>query len=147
MAVGLTVGLIGEAEMVVTDRDTAVALGSGTVPVLGTPALACLMERAAVQSLEGYLPEGYTSVGSRLDLRHLAPTPVGVSVRARAELTEVVSRRLLFSIQAWDEVEKVGEGVHERVIVERARFVSAAERKAHQLQEQHDGRRDTAGQG
>jgi len=126
----LTPGLTGEAELEVSEEDTAVSLGSGTVPVLGTPALACLMERAAVQSLAGRLPEGHTSVGSRIEVRHLAPTPVGMHVRARASLTEVEGRRLRFHIQAWDAAEKIGEGTHERVIVDLVRFMAAAESKA-----------------
>lgn len=133
MSVQLTPGLVGEAEMVVTEGDTAASLGSGTVAVLGTPALACLMERAAVQSLVGYLPESHTSVGSRLEVRHLAPTPVGMLVRARAELQAVEGRRLLFHVLAWDEVEQVGEGTHERVVVEVARFMTTAESKARQV--------------
>jgi len=128
--VELTPGLTGEAELQVTEKDTAVSLGSGTVPVLGTPVLACLMERAAVQSLEGHLPEGHTSVGSRIEVRHLAPTPVGMYVRARASLVEVEGRRLRFHIQAWDAAEQIGEGTHERVIVNLARFMAAAESKA-----------------
>ena len=82
-------GLVGEAEAIVAEADTAGRLGSGTVPVLGTPALAAPMERAAVQALGGYLPPGQTSVGSRIDLRHLALTPVGMHIRARAELVRV----------------------------------------------------------
>ena len=98
----LAPGLTGEIEAVVTEADTAARLGSGLVPVFGTPALVGLMEGAAVQALAGRLPPGQTSVGGRIDVRHLAPTPVGMRVRARAELLEVEGRRLVFRVEAWD---------------------------------------------
>ena len=122
-------GLSGETEMVVTEADTADRWGSGLVPVLGTPALVGRMEGAAVQALAGHLPLGQTSVGGRIDLRHLAPTPVGMRVRARAELLEVEGRRLVFRVEAWDEVEQIGEGTHERFVVDEGRFVAKAQAK------------------
>ncbi len=122
-------GLVGEAEWEVTEEVTAARWGSGLVPVLGTPALVALMEQAAVVALEGRLPAGRTSVGVRIDVRHLAATPVGMRVRARARLTEVDGRRLVFNVEAWDEVEKVGEAVHERVVVDRKRFLGRVEEK------------------
>jgi len=125
----LTPGLIGEAETVVTGADTADRWGSGLVPVFGTPALVGLMEGAAVRALTEYLPPGQTSVGGRIDLRHLAPTPVGMHVRARAEVLEVEGRRLVFHVEAWDEVEKIGEATHERFIVAEERFVAKARAK------------------
>ena len=125
----LTPGLTGETETVVTEAQTAARLGSGLVPVLGTPALVGLMEGAAVQSLAGHLPPGQTSVGSRIDVRHLAPTPVGMRVRARAELTNVQGRRLEFRIEAWDEVEQIGTATHERFVVAVERFVAQAQAK------------------
>ena len=85
-----------------TDKVTAVRLGSGTVDVLGTPALVALMEQAAVGALEGHLPAGSTSVGVSIDVRHLAATPVDMRVRAWAELTQVEGRKLGFRIEAWD---------------------------------------------
>ena len=125
----LAPGLIGETETVVTEADTASRWGSGLVPVFGTPALVGLMEGAAVRALAGYLPPGQTSVGGRIDLRHLAPTPVGMHARARAELLEVEGRRLVFHVEAWDEVEKIGEAAHERFIVDEERFVAQARAK------------------
>ena len=122
-------GLSGETEMVVTEADTADRWGSGLVPVLGTPALVGLMEGAAVQALAGHLPPGQTSVGGRIDLRHLAPTPVGMRVRARAKLLEVEGRRLVFRVEAWDEVEQIGEATHERFVVGEGRFVAKAQAK------------------
>ena len=123
-------GLTGEIEVVVTEDDTAARWGSGLVPVFGTPALVGLMEGAAVQALEGCLPQGQTSVGGRIDVRHLAATPVGMRVRARAELVEVEGRRLLFRVEAWDEVERIGEATHERFVVGVERFVARAQAKA-----------------
>ena len=130
MVQGLVAGLIGEASRKVSEELTAARWGSGLVPVLGTPALVALMEQAAVSALEGHLGEGQTSVGVRIDVRHLAATPVGMHVRARAELVAVEGRRLRFHIEAWDEVERVGEASHERVIVDRERFLQRAEGKA-----------------
>ena len=123
-------GLTGEIEAVVTEDDTAARWGSGLVPVLGTPTLVGLMEGAAVQALEGRLPPSQTSVGGRIDVRHLAATPVGLRVRARAELVEVDGRRLLFRVEAWDEVERIGEATHERFIVGVERFIARAKAKA-----------------
>ncbi len=114
---------IGESEAVVTGEWSAVRMGSGTVPVLATPALVALMEQAAVRALEGRLPPGQTSVGVRIDVRHLAATPLGMRVRARAVLTAAEGRRLTFQIEAWDEVEKIGEATHERALVDLARFM------------------------
>jgi predicted thioesterase len=85
----LVPGLTGDTAAVVTEENTAERLGSGSVPVFGTPALVGLMEGAAIQALAGYLPAGQTSVGGRMDVHHLAPTPVGMRVRARAELTKI----------------------------------------------------------
>ena len=126
----LAPGLTGEIEIVVTEADTADRWGSGLVPVFGTPALVGLMEGAAVQALANHLPPGQTSVGGRIDVRHLAPTPVGMRVRARAELLEVQGRRLVFRVEAWDEAEQIGEATHERFVIDEARFVAQAKAKA-----------------
>ncbi|MGD8997642.1 MAG: thioesterase family protein [Anaerolineae bacterium] len=126
----LKLGLTGNAETAVTDDHTAARHGSGMVPVLGTPSLVALMENAAVQALEGHLPAGQTSVGGRMEVRHLAPTPVGMRVRARAELLAIEGRRLVFQVEAWDEVERIGEATHERFIIDRGAFIAKAEAKA-----------------
>ncbi|MFQ6100051.1 MAG: thioesterase family protein [Anaerolineae bacterium] len=126
----LAPGLTGEIETVVTEADTADRWGSGLVPVFGTPALVGLMEGAAVQALTDHLPPGRTSVGGRIDVRHLAATPVGMRVRARAELVELEGRRLVFRVEAWDEAEQIGEATHERFVVEEERFVARAKAKA-----------------
>jgi predicted thioesterase len=123
-------GLIGELEMMVSEANTASQLGSGSVAVLGTPALVGLMEGAAIQALEGHLAEGQTTVGGRIDVRHLAPTPVGMNVRARAELQEVDGRRLVFHVEAWDAVERIGEAEHVRFVIDEARFTAQAQAKS-----------------
>lgn len=120
---------VGEAERMVTEDWSAPVMGSGTVPVLATPALIALMEQAAVRALEGRLLAGQTSVGIRIDVRHLAATPIGMGVRARAVLVAVEGRRLTFQIEAWDDAEKVGEAVHERVLVDVERFMERARSK------------------
>ena len=122
-------GLAAEVSMTVTEDDTAERWGSGTVPVLGTPSLVGLMEKAAVQALEGNLPPTQTSVGGRMDVRHLAPTPVGLQVHARAQLVDGEGHRLVFHIEAWDDVEEVGQATHQRFIIERESFISEAEAK------------------
>jgi fluoroacetyl-CoA thioesterase len=126
----LAPGLIGETEMVVTEADTADRWGSGAVPVFGTPTLVGLMESAAVQALVGHLPPAQTSVGGRINVRHLAPTPVGMRVRARAELLEIEGRRLVFHVEAWDDTEQIGEATHERFVVDEERFIAKARAKA-----------------
>jgi predicted thioesterase len=128
----LTAGLTGEVKMTVTEDDTAERWGSGLVPVLGTPTLVAILENAAVKALSGHLPPGQTSVGGRMDIRHLASTPVGMDVRAQAELVEVSGRRLVFQVEAWDEVEEIGKGTHERFAVDEKRFIAAAEAKGQQ---------------
>lgn len=125
----IPIGLTGRVEMTVTEDDRAERWGSGLVPVLGTPTLVAIMENAAVKALNGHLPPGQTSVGGRMDIRHLAPTPVGMDVTVRAELMEVKGRRLVFQVEAWDEVEKIGEATHERFVVDEQRFIAEADAK------------------
>lgn len=125
----IKLGLIGEVQHLVTEADTAERWGSGLAPVFSTPALVGLMESAAVKALEGTLAAGQTSVGTRIDVRHLAATPVGMTVHARAELTGVDGRKLAFKVQAWDEVEPIGEADHERFIVDEARFLARIQEK------------------
>ncbi|MGQ9825120.1 MAG: thioesterase family protein [Desulfotomaculales bacterium] len=129
MAEGLAPGIDGEAEMTVREADTAVALGSGRVAVLATPALVALMEKAALTSVEPFLEAGQTTVGASVKIRHLSPTPVGMKVKARSRLAEVEGKKLIFEVSAYDEREMVGEGLHERYIVDTGRFLSRATKK------------------
>lgn len=130
MATELTPGLVGEAEIVVKQSDLASAIGSGRLDVFATPAMLGLVELAAVNAVDHLLPEGSTTVGTRLDVRHLAPSPLGIAVRARAELLAVDGRRLSFTVEAFDAVEKIGEGTHERAVVDAARLLARAAAKA-----------------
>ncbi|MCD6344690.1 MAG: thioesterase, partial [Anaerolineae bacterium] len=95
-------GLVGEIIHVVTESDTAATYGSGLVPTLSTPHLVALMENAAREAVQAHLAESQSGVGTWIEMRHLAPTPVGMEVRVRAELVEVQGRRLRFHIEAWD---------------------------------------------
>jgi len=126
----LITGISAEISVIVTESDTAAKWGSGLVPVFGTPALVGLMEAAAVKTLEGHLPEGQTTVGGHIDVHHLAATPVGMKVRARAELTAMEGRKLTLQIEAWDEVEKIGEAVHERFVIDKEKFIVRAQAKS-----------------
>ena len=125
----LTPGLTGHATTTVDNTNTAASLGSGLVPVYGTPALVALLELAAVHAVANSLPPGSTSVGTHVDVRHLAATPIGMRVRAQATLTAVEGRRLTFAVEACDEVERVGEGTHTRVSVDAERFMQRTETK------------------
>lgn len=117
------VGAKGEAAVTVNTTNTAIAMGSGNVPAFATPALVALMERAAVEAVHRQLEGGEETVGSLISVKHLAPTPIGKRVRAEAVVTAVEGRKITFSVSAWDAVEKVGEGTHERVVIDRDRFV------------------------
>ena len=126
----LKAGLRGATEIIVGTRDTAPHIGSGKIKVLATPVMVNLMEAAALDAVERFLPEGHQTVGTRLDITHTAATPVGMRVIARAELIKVDGRRLTFRVSAEDETEPIGEGVHERIIVNVARFDKRTQEKA-----------------
>lgn len=115
-------GLRGESTLVVAQEHTARHLGSGGVQVLATPQMVLMVERAGVAAVDALLPPGYLTVGAHLDIRHLAPTPVGFEVRAVAELVAVDGRRLTFRVTVHDGTELVGEGSHERYIIDLERF-------------------------
>lgn len=116
------VGLIGEASVFVSPEVTARHLGSGAVAVFATPEMVRLMERAAVNGLASYLAPGQQSVGTAVNVKHLAATPVGATVTARAELISVNGRRLLFKVSAHDGTDLIGEGTHERALIDLAKF-------------------------
>jgi predicted thioesterase len=125
----LTVGLVGAAEIVVGNEHTAPFVGSGRVRVLATPVMINLMEAAALDAVEKLLPAGHQSLGIRLDVRHYAATPVGMRVRATAELVKIDGRTLDFRVEARDEKEAIGDGLHQRVVVNVARFDERVQRK------------------
>ncbi len=120
----LAPGLRGTATVSVTAGNTAVALGSGDVPVYGTPALVALMEKAAVNALATHLEPSETTVGTWIEVSHLAATPVGLEVRAEAELIAVEGRKLSFLVTAFDSRRKIGEGRHHRALLSRERFLA-----------------------
>lgn len=122
-------GLTGTAEIVVGTRDTAPHVGSGKIGVLATPIMVNLMEAAALHAVERFMPPGHQTVGTHLDVKHFAATPVGMRVRAHAELVKVEGRTLTFRIRAEDEREPIGEGVHERLIINVERFDQRMQRK------------------
>ena len=122
-------GLTGKADRVVTRADTALEIGSGSVPVFATPMLVALMESAAINSLGKQLPEGQTTVGIKIDISHTAATPVGMTVTAQARLLEVDRKRLVFEVSAEDGSGEVGKGRHERFIVDQEKFISRAGEK------------------
>jgi len=122
-------GLTGEQSVTVTEALTAAHLGSGGVNVYATPAMIALMEAAAVAAIDHLLPDGQASVGTLLNVRHLAATPLGHMVRARAEVTAVEGRSVTFTVQAWDEKELIGDGTHTRFVIDIARFLQRVEGK------------------
>jgi len=126
----LTPGLAGSATLVVTQEQTAPHVGSGRVPVLATPVMVNLLEAAALDAAERFLPEGHQSLGTDLNVRHLAATPIGMRVTAHAEVTAVDGRTVSFRVWAEDEAERIGEGTHVRVVVNVSRFDARMEKKA-----------------
>ncbi len=122
-------GIGKEKTVTVTEDMTAKHLGSGTVAVLATPYMIALMENTSHQAVAPYLPEGQTTVGVLVNVRHLAATPLGMTVRIRTELVAVDGRKLTFQVEAYDAVDKCGEGTHERMIIDLARFEDRLNRK------------------
>ena len=122
-------GIIGNKEITVTEDRTAKAMGSGELPVFATPAMIALIEETAWRSVVPFLDPGQGTVGTKLEISHLAATPLGMQVSCRTELTEVDRRRLVFKAEVFDASGKVGEGTHERFIVENEKFLSRARSK------------------
>ncbi len=120
----LTIGMTGEATTTVVYENTAAAVGAGGVKVFATPLMIGLMENASWHTVAAALDEGYVTVGTVVNVRHLAATPIGQKVRATAELVEIDGRRLVFHVAAYDEQGKIGEGQHERAIVNLERFLT-----------------------
>jgi len=122
-------GLSGESEMMVKDEDLVSQLGSIDVDVLSTPRLVQLMEAAAIEAIHKFIPSDQLSLGTLLKIKHLSPTPLGMKVVAHALLKEVNKNRLLFLVDAYDEIEKVAEGEHERILVSKERFLQKVSKK------------------
>jgi predicted thioesterase len=126
----LPAGLTGTAELVVGEQHTAPRIGSGRIRVLATPVMINLIEAAALAAVEQSLPENHQSLGTHLDVTHIAATPVGMRVRATAEVIRVEGRTVWFKVRADDERELIGEGTHERVVVNVERFDKRVQEKA-----------------
>jgi len=127
--VGIKPGLSASAELVVGEEHTAPRVGSGKVHVLATPVMINVIEAAALAAVEHLLPPGHQSLGTLLNVRHIAATPVGMRVTARATVTGVNGRTIAFMVEARDERELIGDGTHERVVVNVAKFDERVRRK------------------
>jgi len=125
----LTIGLKGSAQIVVGEDQTAPRVGSGRVRVLATPVMINMMEAAALDAIENLLPPGHQSLGTHLDVGHYAATPVGMTLRATAEVTNVDGRNVTFRVEAFDDRERVGDGTHSRVVVNVERFDQRIQKK------------------
>jgi predicted thioesterase len=130
LTLDLPAGLTGTAEMVVGEQHTAPRVGSGRIRVLATPVMINLIEAAALAAVEQSLPEHHQSLGTHLDITHVAATPVGMKVRATAEVVRIEGRTIYFKVRADDEKELIGEGTHERVVVNVERFDKRVQEKA-----------------
>lgn len=122
----IEIGMQGEAGTLCEREDTAREVGSGSLLVYATPCMAALMEAAACEAVASALDENETTVGIELNIRHLSATPVGLEVRAEAEVTEVDGKTITFSLKAFDEAGPIGEGTHKRVVVSSQRFLDKA---------------------
>jgi len=125
----ITPGLTGSAVLIVGEEHTAPRVGSGKIHVLATPVMINLIEAAALAAVEHLLPEGYQSLGTHLDVRHIAATPVGMKVRATAVVAGFSKRTISFKVEARDEIDLIGDGVHERVVVNVAKFDLRVQKK------------------
>ena len=126
----LETGIKGKEELTVTEEITAKVVGSGGLEVFATPMMIALSEKTALTSIMPYLEEGQSTVGTKIDIAHIAATPVGMKVTCETELIEIDRRRLVFSVNVYDEIEKIAEGTHERFIVDNEKFISKAYGKA-----------------
>lgn len=123
------IGLTGAAENSVTAENTALAVGSGSLKVLATPAMIRLVERAAAALVEKNLPPESTSVGIAINIKHTAPSPIGMNIRAEVKIVAVDGRKVIFDVAAFDERGEISRGSHERFIVDRKNFQAKADAK------------------
>lgn len=122
-------GIKGHTETIVTEEQTALYVGSGSVSVFATPMMIALIEKTASSSVEPFLEEGQSTVGTLVNVSHVSATPVGMKVWCDSELVEIDRRRLVFKVSAFDESGLIGEGVHERFIIDKEKFQAKAEAK------------------
>ena len=125
----VTVGLKGRAETVVGETNTAQAACSGALPVFGTPFMCALMEEAAWKSIAPHLEAGQSTVGTKLNVSHDSATPVGMKVWAESEVTQVDGKRIVLRVAAYDEKGLIGQGLHERFVIQNERFLQKTRRK------------------
>ena len=125
----MKIGLKGHKEETVTEELTAMASGSGPARVYATPKMIALMERTCWQTAREQLPEGRDTVGTMVNIRHLAATPVGMEVRCDCELIHIDRRALTFSVKVCDEAGIIGEGIHERFVIDREKFQAKTDAK------------------
>ena len=122
----IEIGMTGEVRTMAEREDTALEVGSGSLLVYATPCMVALMEGAACEAIQNALPEDKTSVGTYLEISHLAATPVGLEVWAQAEVTAVNGNTITFQVTAFDETGKIGEGIHKRAVINTQRFLDKA---------------------
>jgi predicted thioesterase len=125
----MDIGITGKASVTVTDAMTAKVMGSGELPVYATPSMIALMENTAYKSVTPYLEEGQGTVGTLMNVKHLSATPVGMEVMCETTLVEVDRKRLVFEVKAFDKAGCIGEGTHERFVVENERFLNKTKEK------------------
>ena len=128
----LTIGDTFTSELIVEEKHTASAFGSGDLFVFSTPMMIGLMENAALNCAALGLEEGFSTVGTYLDVKHMAATPMGQKVTATAELIEIDNKKLTFKVEAFDAVEKIGEGTHGRYIIDSKKFLERVQQKQNQ---------------
>ena len=128
----IKIGLKGSATRTVDESLTAKTMGSGTLDVFATPAMIALIEEAACACLSGHLEDGITTVGTLIHVQHTAATPIGCTVRAECEITEIDGRRYVFRVSAFDECGPIGDGIHERFAVDSAKFMQKTNKKSKQ---------------
>ena len=127
---GNMINIKNKIEMVVGTDNTAEKMGSGELPVLSTPAMVALIEETCWKSVKNLFGEGRSTVGTKLEVSHLSPTPVGMKIWCESELLDEGDRQLQFRVKVYDETGLIGEGIHERFVVENDKFMKKAEAKA-----------------
>nr|WP_314507897.1 thioesterase family protein [uncultured Lachnoanaerobaculum sp.] len=126
----LEVGIRGQKETIVTKQNTAAGIGSGSLEVFSTPVMILLMEESCFMSVSDKLDEGFTTVGISVDVKHLSATPLGMKVEINSELIKIDGRALTFKVEAYDEKGLIGEGIHERFIVNNEKFQAKTDSKS-----------------
>ena len=125
----LTTGIKGKLRITVNEKNTAASFESGLLPVFATPAMIALMEKTSYTSVESELGEGMSTVGTSVEIKHISATPVGMDVTCESELVEIDGRRLVFTVKAYDECGLIGEGTHERFIINSEKYLSKTNAK------------------